>query len=46
MKNFESLLAAFLALWVIFFVYQLTLSSRIARLQSEIERLKQDLGGK
>jgi len=40
MKNFESLFAAYLIVWAIFFVYQLSLGQRLGRLKQEIERLK------
>ena len=40
MKNLDSVLAAYLAVWAIFFVYQFTVSRRLAHLQDEVERLK------
>lgn len=40
MKNIDSVMAAYLAVWAIFFVYEFTVSRRLARLQSEVERLK------
>jgi len=40
MKNLDSVFAAYVAVWAIFFVYQFTVSRRLARLQSEVERLK------
>ena len=40
MKNLDSVLAAYLAVWAIFFAYQFTVSRRLARLQDEVERLK------
>jgi len=43
MKNLESLMAAYLFVWGIFFVYHLTVAQRLARLQTEVERLKQTL---
>jgi CcmD family protein len=43
MKNLDSVLAAYLAVWAIFFVYQVTVSRRVARLQDEVERLKDSL---
>ncbi len=43
MKNLESLMAAYLFVWGIFFVYQLTVARRLARLQDEVERLKSTL---
>ncbi len=41
MKNFESLFAAYLLVWGILFVYHLTVGARVAKLQREIERLKE-----
>jgi CcmD family protein len=43
MKNMNSLMAAYLAVWVIFCVYQFTVSRRLARLRDEVERLKDSL---
>jgi CcmD family protein len=43
MKNLESLMAAYLIVWAIFFVYSLTVGRRLGRLQGEIERLKETL---
>ncbi len=43
MKNLESVLAAYLFVWGIFFVYQLTIARRLARLREDVERLKQTL---
>ena len=43
MKNLNSLMAAYLAVWAVFFVYQITVSRRLARLRDEIERLKDTL---
>jgi len=43
MRNLESLMAAYLAVWGIFFVYYLTVARRLARLQAEVERLKETL---
>ncbi len=43
MKNLESLMAAYLFVWGIFFVYHLTVARRLARLQTEVERLKRTL---
>ena len=43
MKNLDSLVAAYLAVWAIFFVYHFTVARRVARLQEEIARLKQNL---
>ncbi len=43
MKHFESLFAAWMLVWAVFFVYEVTVARRIAKLQGEIERLKQQL---
>ena len=43
MNNLNSLMAAYLAVWAVFFVYQITVSRRLARLRDEIERLKDSL---
>jgi CcmD family protein len=40
MKNFENLLAAYMLVWGILFVYHLTVGARVTKLQREIERLK------
>jgi CcmD family protein len=41
MKNMNSLIAAYLAVWAIFFVYEFTVSRRLANLRDEVQRLKQ-----
>jgi hypothetical protein len=43
MKNFHFLFAAWTAFWVIFFAYEISVASRIARLREEIERLNRQL---
>lgn len=43
MKNFESLFAAWMLVWAVFFVYEFSVGRRIACLREEIERLKQQL---
>jgi len=43
MKNLGSLMAAYISVWAIFFIYYITVSRRLARLQDEVERLKQIL---
>jgi hypothetical protein len=40
MKNFDSILAAYLAGWAIFFVYYVSVSLRMNTLRDEIARLK------
>ncbi|HXR10520.1 MAG TPA: hypothetical protein VN792_07065 [Candidatus Acidoferrales bacterium] len=43
MKNLHSVFAAFMAVWAVFFLYQVTVGWRVARLQDEIARLKDRL---
>jgi CcmD family protein len=43
MRNFHFLFAAWMAVWAVFFVYELSVASRVSRLRDEIERLKQQL---
>jgi CcmD family protein len=43
MKNLNSVFAAFLAVWAVFFVYQIAIGRRKARLKDEIDRLKNRL---
>ncbi len=43
MKNFESLFAAWMVVWAVFFAYEVSVARRIARLREEIERLRQQL---
>lgn len=40
MKNLDSVLAAYLAGWAIFFVYYVSISQRMSTLRDEVERLK------
>lgn len=40
MKNLDSVLAAYLAGWAIFFLFYLSVERRAAALRGEIERLK------
>ncbi|HEX9759807.1 MAG TPA: CcmD family protein, partial [Candidatus Acidoferrales bacterium] len=39
-KNFESLMAAYMVAWAIFFGYQWTVGRRLAQVREEVERLK------
>ena len=43
MKNFDSILAAYLAGWAIFFLYHISVARRMKTLHEEIERLKNSL---
>lgn len=43
MKNLDSLMAAYLAAWAIFFVYYLSVANRVSRLQDDVKRLKDSL---
>jgi len=46
MKHFESLFIAWMVVWAVFFVYEVTISQRLAKLRDELERLKSQLGRK
>ena len=43
MKDFQFLFAAWIAVWAVFFVYEVTVARRISKLRGEIDRLKQQL---
>ena len=43
MRNFHFLLAAWMAVWAVFFAYELSIASRTAKLRADIERLKRQL---
>ena len=43
MKNLNSILAAYMAVWAIFCIYQFTISRRLSRLKEEIRQLKEEL---
>jgi len=40
MKNLDSVLAAYLAGWAIFFIYYVSISRRMSVLRDEVDRLK------
>lgn len=40
MKNFDSILAAYLIGWAVFFVFSVSVARRTAALREDIERLK------
>jgi CcmD family protein len=46
MKNFESLFAAYMIIWVIFMVYEISVGRRLSKIQTELERLKELVGQK
>jgi hypothetical protein len=43
LRNFHFLLTAWIAVWAVFFAYQLSVASRIAKLRDDLGRLKQQL---
>ncbi len=43
MRNFHFLLAAWMAVWAVFFGYELSVASRVSKLRDDIERLKEQL---
>ena len=43
MKNFESLFAAWMVVWAVFFLYEVTVARRLSKLQEDIEQLKRQL---
>jgi CcmD family protein len=43
MKNFESLFAAWMVVWAVFFLYEVSVARRISRLREDLERLKQQV---
>jgi hypothetical protein len=44
MKNFDSIFAAYLIGWFVFFVFYLTIAKRTSDLRAAVERLKNSLG--
>lgn len=46
MKNFGSLFVAYMIVWAVFFVYEVTISRRLSQLLDELEQLKARLGRK
>jgi CcmD family protein len=43
MKNFDSLFVAWMFVWAIFFVYEVSIARRMAKLRKELEQLKQQV---
>jgi CcmD family protein len=46
MKNFDNLFAAWMVVWAVFFVYEVSIARRLARLRQDIESLKQQMRGR
>ena len=44
MKNLDSVFAAYVIGWAVFFVFYLTVAKRTSDLRGEIERLRNSLG--
>jgi len=44
MKNFENLFIAWMCVWAIFFVYEVSIARRMGQLKKEIDELKERLG--
>ena len=44
MNHFNSVMAAYLVVWGVLFIYSFTISRRMARLRDEIERLRATIG--
>jgi hypothetical protein len=43
MKNFENLFAAWMVVWAVFFIDEVSIARRLARLKQDIESLKQQV---
>jgi CcmD family protein len=46
MRDFRFLFAAWMAVWVIFFAYEISIARRVGQLREEIDRLRQQLNGR
>ena len=46
MKNFESLFAAYILVWAIFFVYYFSVARRLAEVRDELKALKSAVFGR
>jgi CcmD family protein len=42
-KDFQFLFTAWIAVWAVFFLYEVTVARRVSKLRREIDRLKQQL---
>ncbi|MGH9574302.1 MAG: hypothetical protein ACRD40_12330 [Candidatus Acidiferrales bacterium] len=45
MSDFQFLFTAWMVVWAVFFVYEISVAKRIGRVREEIKRLKQQLHG-
>jgi hypothetical protein len=43
MKNFQFLFAAWMAVWAVFLLYEVSVARRMSQLRDDVERLKQQL---
>jgi hypothetical protein len=43
MQNFWSILGAYFAFWAIFFIYDFTVTRRIARVEKDLAQIKQQI---
>lgn len=43
MNNFQFLFTAWIVVWAVFFVYEISIAKRVSDVRGEIERLKQQL---
>ena len=46
MKNFDNLLVAWMFVWAVFFIYEVSIARRMASLRKELDDLKQQLRSK
>jgi CcmD family protein len=46
MKNFDNLFAAWMFVWAVFFLYEVSIARRMARLRRELDDLRQQLRNK
>jgi CcmD family protein len=46
MSNFQFLFTAWMVVWAVFFVYEISVARRIGHVKQEIDRLKQQLDGR
>lgn len=43
MSDFQFLFTAWMVVWAVFFVYEISIARRVSHVREEIERLKQQL---